>query len=104
MQATAKNLFPKADSFNIVLEPIIGGPNLLSMSNQEWKEWKALLNPGFRPRYLLDPLLDIWTSVETFCDKPKERAGTVFCLEELATRMTMHIIVKVTLRVRRLRW
>jgi cytochrome P450 len=97
MQATTRNPFPKADSFNVVFEPIMGGPSLLSMNDQEWKEWRSLFNPGFGPGYLLDLVPTIMQPIETFCGKLRERAETVFCLEDLATRMTMDIIVKVTL-------
>lgn len=97
MQATTKNPFPKADSFNIVFEPIMGGPNLLSMNDQEWKEWRSLLSPGFGSGHLTDLVPAVLQSVETFCGKLRDRDGTVFCLEEFATRMTMDIIVKVTL-------
>jgi cytochrome P450 len=96
-QATTKNPFPKADSFNVVFEPIMGGPNLLSMNSQEWKEWRALLNPGFGSGYIQDLVPVIMDNVELFCSKLHERAGTLFCIEELVTRMTMDIIVKVTL-------
>ena len=92
MQATTTNPFPKADSFNVVFEPIMGGPNLLSMNDLEWKEWRTLFNPGFGSGYLLELLPTILDSVETFCGKLRERADTVFCLEEPATRMTMDII------------
>jgi cytochrome P450 len=96
-QATTKNPFPKADSFNVVFEPIMGGPNLLSMNNQTWKEWRALLNPGFGSGYIQDLVPVILDNIEVFCSKLQERAGTIFCIEELVTRMTMDIIVKVTL-------
>lgn len=96
-QATTKNPFPKADSFNIVFEPIMGGPNLLSMNNREWKEWRALFNPGFGAGYMLDLVPAILDRIDIFCGKLRERADTVFCIEEFITRMTMDIIVKVTL-------
>jgi cytochrome P450 len=96
-QATTKNPFPKADSFNVVFEPIMGGPNLLSMNDQEWKEWRALFNPGFGSGYMIDMVPTILQCIETFCGKLQSRANTVFCLEDLVTRMTMDIIVKVTL-------
>lgn len=96
-QATTKNPFPKADSFNVVFEPIMGGPNLLSMNDQEWKEWRALMNPGFGSGYIQDLVPAIMDNVEVFCAKLRQRAGTIFCIEELVTRMTMDIIVKVTL-------
>jgi cytochrome P450 len=75
----------------------MGGPNLLSMNDQEWKQWRALFNPGFGPGYLMELVPTILQPIETFVGKLRERANTVFCLEELATRMTMDIIVKVTL-------
>jgi cytochrome P450 len=98
-QATTKNPFPKADSFNVVFEPIMGGPNLLSMNDQEWKQWRALLNPGFGSGYIQDLVPVIMDNIEVFCAKLQERVGTIFCIEELVTRMTMDIIVKVTLYV-----
>jgi cytochrome P450 len=67
------------------------------MNDQEWKEWRALLNPGFGSGYIQDLVPVILDKVETFCGKLQERAGTILRIEELVTRMTMDIIVKVTL-------
>lgn len=96
-QATTKNSFPKADSFNVLFEPIMGGPNLLSMNDREWREWRGLFNPGFGSGYMLQLVPAILTCIESFKAKLEQRVDSVFCLEELITRMTMDIIVKVTL-------
>lgn len=68
------------------------------MNGQEWKYWRSLFNPGFAPQYLLDQVPGVVDSVLIFCDKLQERAGTgMFCLEDIATRMTVDIIMKVVL-------
>lgn len=98
-QVTAKHTFPKAEYFNTLFEPLMGGPSLLTMNAKDWKEWRALLNPGFSPAYLLNQLPATIDYVQIFCDKLRDHAetGDVFPLENIATRMTMDVIIKVTL-------
>lgn len=97
-QASTKINLPKGDFHKRVLDPITGGPSLLSMNGQEWKYWRTLFNPGFAPQYLLNQVPGIVESVQTFCDKLQERASTgLFCLEDIATRKTVDIIMKVVL-------
>jgi cytochrome P450 len=100
-QLTSKHTFPKAEYFNNLFEPLMGGPSLLTMNGQEWKDWRTLFNPGFAPSYLLNQVPTIVDYVQVYCDRLKElaKAEELFPLEDVATRMTMDIIIKVTLSV-----
>ncbi|PYI11868.1 cytochrome P450 [Aspergillus sclerotiicarbonarius CBS 121057] len=99
-QVSAKHTFPKSDYLRSLFEPLMGGPSLLTMNSQEWKDWRARFNPGFAHSYLLHHHLPaIVDYVDVFGAKLRERAATgqVFPLEHLATRMTVDLILKATL-------
>ena len=83
--------------FGAVVDPVTGGPNLLTMNGPQWKEWRGIFNPAFAQSYLQDQISAVVESAEIFCRKLRERQDTVFCLEDIATRLTMDIIIKVAL-------
>ncbi|KAF2655142.1 cytochrome P450 [Lophiostoma macrostomum CBS 122681] len=95
--SSAKPPFPKPAMFGAVVDPIAGGPNLLTMNGPQWKEWRSVFNPAFSQSYLQDQVSVVVESTEVFCRKLRERQNAVFCLENLATRLTMDIIIKVAL-------
>jgi len=80
-----------------MFDPMNGGPSILTMNGKEWKHWRTLFNPGFAPGYLLEQVPAIVGSIEIYCDQLKHRAGTVFRLEDVTTRMTMEVIMKAVL-------
>jgi cytochrome P450 len=77
----------------------MGGPNMLTMNGEAWKNTRAMFNPGFSHKYILDQVPGLMDSIEGFRENLRERADTrvVFPLEEILTRLTMDIITKVTL-------
>lgn len=88
----------KPDSQGKSFLPIIGGKSLITMSDQEWKAWRALFNPGFSATHMLSLVPSIVDSVEVFCDLLRKRVGKdVFSLNNMTTRLTMEIITKTTL-------
>lgn len=91
---------PKPPMYRTMFDPINGGPNILTMNGNEWKYWRTLFNPGFAPGYLQEQVPSIVDSVEIFCSQLRAREGTVFRLEDVATRLTMEIIMKVVLYVK----
>lgn len=88
---------PKPAMYKTMFDPMNGGPSILTMNGKEWKNWRTLFNPGFAPAYLLEQIPTIVDSVEIYCDQLKRRAGTIFRLEDVATRLTMEIIMKAVL-------
>ncbi|PWY83643.1 cytochrome P450 [Aspergillus sclerotioniger CBS 115572] len=95
--STTYNL-PKSDIVQQFMQPITGGPNLVSMSDKEWKIWRSIFNPGFSAGNMMDLLPEVIDSVQIFCDQLRERTNSgVFCLDDLTTRLTMDVILKVVL-------
>jgi cytochrome P450 len=47
VQISNKYNLPKTDMHLRFMKPITGGPDLISMSGQEWKTWRSLFNSGF---------------------------------------------------------
>jgi hypothetical protein len=98
MQVSNKYNLPKPLSQHKSMAPIVGGPSLISMNNEDWKFWRALLNPGFSAANMLDRVPDMVDSVQVFYDKLLSKSdGGIFSLDEIATQLTMDIIMKVTL-------
>ncbi|KAJ5938110.1 hypothetical protein N7454_004452 [Penicillium verhagenii] len=98
VQISTKHVLPKLDLHLAMMKPIVGGPNLHSMSGQEWKEWRAIFNPGFSNSSMMDLMPAVVDSVEVFCDILREKAGSgILRLDDLTTSLTMEIILKVTL-------
>jgi len=86
---------PKPTTYRELFDPMNGGPNILTMNGAEWKYWRSLFNPGFSMGYLNEQVPNIVSSVEVFIEQLKHKEGDVFVLEEVATRLTMEIIMKV---------
>lgn len=101
VQISTKYNLPKTAMHLQFMKPITGGPNLISMSGQEWKTWRSLFNPGFSAAAMMDNIPFLVDSVQVFCDKLKEKAqdGGLVCLDSLTTRLTLDVIIKLTLSV-----
>ncbi|PWY92219.1 cytochrome P450 [Aspergillus heteromorphus CBS 117.55] len=98
-QATTRLNLPKTVIQPRFMQPITGGPSMISMAPAEWKAWRSIFNPGFSAGSMQDLLPEVINSVQVFCDKLHEKAssGQLFCLDDLTTRLTMDVILKVTL-------
>ncbi|KAI1212618.1 putative cytochrome P450 [Annulohypoxylon truncatum] len=97
-QVCNKYNLPKTKVAFRFMEPISGGPNLVTMNGEEWKYWRSLFNYGFSTGAMLNNVPHIVDSILVFREKLVERIGKgMFSLDELATKVTMEIILKVTL-------
>ncbi|KAI2874012.1 hypothetical protein CBS76997_239 [Aspergillus niger] len=98
-QVTTKFNLPKTVIHDRFMRPITGGPSMISVGNAEWKPWRSIFNPGFSAGSMQDLLPEVIKSVSVFCDKLREKAdsGEMFALDDLTTRLTMDVILKVTL-------
>lgn len=97
-QICNKYNLPKPAVASRFMQPVTGGPNLISMNGDEWKYWRSLFNPGFSTSTMLNDVPYIVDSVLVFREKLIQRVGQgVFLLDELATKLTQEIILKVTL-------
>ncbi|KAF1951142.1 cytochrome P450 [Byssothecium circinans] len=96
--ATQQYALPKPPMAGDSVEPIVGGPSILSMNAVDWKKWRSLLNPGFSAQSLMNHVPFIVDCCEVFGDKLRADAGkSVFSLHDYATRLTFDVIMKVTL-------
>ena len=99
IQVTQKYNLLKTKMIGDMVLPITGGPNLLSMNDNEWKVWRTLFNPGFSTASLTAQIPSIVDSVEIFCALLRETAcnKTVVCLDDMTMRLTFDVIIKVSL-------
>jgi cytochrome P450 len=89
---------PKTTTAFRFMKPIAGGPNLVTMNGDEWKYWRSIFNPGFSTGAMLNNVPHIVDSVLIFREKLVAKIGQgMFSLDEFATKLTMEIILKVTL-------
>jgi cytochrome P450 len=95
--SSGKHVYSKSRIYPNLIDPLIGGPNILTMDGEEWKKWRTIFNPAFSQSYLMQQIPVIIDKAEIFCSRMNERHGQVFQLEDLATRMTVDLIIKVAL-------
>jgi cytochrome P450 len=78
--------------------PVVGGPSLITMTNEDWEYWRTLFNPAFSSTHMLNLVPSIVDSVEVFCDLLRESVGKgIVILDDKTGRLTMEIITKATL-------
>ncbi|KAI0201397.1 cytochrome P450 [Astrocystis sublimbata] len=84
------------------LEIINGGPSLMTMHGNTWKQWRGLFNPGFAAGYMTQLSPAIAGEVAVFCTLLQDlaRKGEMFQLEEYTLRLTFDVIARVTLDAR----
>jgi cytochrome P450 len=98
VHVSTKYNLPKVHNFHKFMLPIPGGPSLLSMNDAEWKKWRSIFNPGFSFGNMADQVPAVVDSVQVFCEILRDKVGTgMFQLDELTTRLTMEVILRVTL-------
>ena len=90
---------PKPKSISDVLESMTGGPNLLTMLESQWKQWRTVFNPGFNPSYVLDQVPKIVQEVELFYRILQRKASEneLFQLDKVTLRLTLEVIGVVAL-------
>ncbi|KAF1976199.1 cytochrome P450 [Bimuria novae-zelandiae CBS 107.79] len=98
IQASIKHDLPKPRDQQDSFRPIIGGPSLITMNEQQWKRWRSLFNPGFSASHMLELVPTIVDSVQVFREQLRGHVDKdVFKLDDMTTRLTMDIITKTTL-------
>lgn len=97
-QICNKYNLPKTAVLSQFIEPVTGGPNVLTMNGDEWKHWRSLFNPGFSTRAMLNNVPHIVDSAQVFRKNLIQmvRKG-ISSLDEMATNFTTEVILKVTL-------
>lgn len=98
VQVSTKYNLPKPASFHKSMQPVTGGPSLVSINDSEWKKWRSIFNPGFSAGNMVDQVSAVVDSVQVFCDILRDKAGTgLVKLDDFTTRLTMEVILRVTL-------
>lgn len=97
-QICNKYNLPKDAIVTQFMQPVTGGPNMLTLNGDEWKKWRSLFNPGFSSGAMLNNIPHIVDSVLLFREKLIRRiGGEMFSLDEMTKRLAMEVILKVTL-------
>ncbi|KAI0536510.1 putative cytochrome P450 [Xylaria digitata] len=97
-QVCNKYNLPKPSVASRSMKPVVGGLSLVSMNGDEWKYWRSLFNPGFSTGTMLNNVPHIVDSAVVFRNKLIENVDKgIVLLDELTTKLTMEIILKVTL-------
>ena len=98
-QMTQETSLPKFDYLKEYMKPLTGEKDLLRMEGKEWKTWRGIYNPGFSAGHLMTMVPGILEDTQTFCGVMRKhaKAGGLFKLEEILTRLTVDIIGRVIL-------
>lgn len=98
-QVSNKFNLPKLPLHLKFMMPVVGGPSMHGMNHAEWKYWRSIFNPGFSGGSMMDLVPAVVDSVQVFCDILKQKAGSKepVQLSKLTNRLTMEVILKVTL-------
>lgn len=72
---------------------------MVTLESSSWKMLRTLFNPGFSAQNLMTVVPQIVDDVIVCTDVLREKAasGKIFQLEEVATRLTIDIIGRITL-------
>ncbi|KAN0108650.1 cytochrome P450 [Hyaloscypha variabilis] len=98
MLVSQKYNLPKSSTVEQAIEPIVGGPSILTMNGSDWKTWRSRFNPGFSAASLMGHVPYIVDRVQVFCEKLQASVGRdIISLDDFATRLTFEIIMKVSL-------
>ncbi|ORX98676.1 aflN/ verA/ monooxygenase [Clohesyomyces aquaticus] len=84
----------KPHIFDDAMYYLCGGPNLLTMPDKPWKEWRSLFNPAFSPSYMLELVPAIVKEAVVFRDilDALAKSGEMFQLENLTLKLTIDVI------------
>jgi sterigmatocystin biosynthesis cytochrome P450 monooxygenase len=98
-QVTVEHSLLKSGILRPYMVPMVGENGLIIMEKQEWKQWRAIFNPGFSAGHLMSLIPDMVEEIAIFNQVLGKIADTnSLCrLEELATKLTFDIIGIVSL-------
>ena len=90
---------PKAVALKKYIHPLLGPRSMVITEGTEWKTMRNLFNSGFSVGHLMTLTSLIVEEAIVFSDilKDKAQTGELFELEELATKLTIDIIARITL-------
>ena len=99
IQASTKYDLPKPRNQQNSFRPIVGGPSFITMNDVQWKQWRSIFSPGFSASHMLSLVPSIVDSMDVFCEILETHVGKkdVFSLDDMATRLTMDVILKTSL-------
>lgn len=98
-QVTTDFQTPKYKAMELFMSHLAGPGDMVSISGPQWKKWRSVFNPGFAASHLMTLVPMVVDESVIFAEKMKEHAerGSVFRMEEDATRLTVDIIGSVAL-------
>lgn len=81
--------------------PFTQSNDLVTMSGQTWKMWRAIFNPAFSSKNLLSLIPAFLEEIDVFIDELKRAAqsGQVIRLEDKAINCTFDIMGRAILSV-----
>ncbi|KAF1845155.1 putative cytochrome P450 [Cucurbitaria berberidis CBS 394.84] len=98
VQASIRHDLPKPHDQQESFRPVVGGPSLITMNNEQWRMWRSLLSPGFSASHMLSLVPTIVDAIDVFCERLRKHVGGgVFSLDDMATRLAMDVITRTTL-------
>ncbi|KAL8702593.1 MAG: hypothetical protein Q9201_004225 [Fulgogasparrea decipioides] len=98
-QVTIQHSLQKHPSIQDYINPLVGKSNLVSLEGREWRMWRSIFNPGFSSGHLMSLVGCVVSDTVLFTKILSEYAasGTIFQLEDAATRLMVDIIGNVVL-------
>ena len=98
-QVTIQSSLQKHLSVQDYVHPLLGDKNLVTLEGKEWKMWRGVFNPGFSSAHLMSLAGAMVADTVRFTQILADYAmkGTIFQLEDAATRLTVDIIGNVVL-------
>jgi len=100
-QITVSSTLRKSPLETDYMNRLLGMSNMVGLEGAAWKVMRAMFNPGFASGHLMTLLPYIIDATVVFGEalREKARSGELFEMEELATRLTVDVVGKVTLDV-----
>lgn len=98
---TQTTSLPKHPHINAEFMPFTQSNDLVTMSGQTWKMWRAIFNPAFSSKNLLSLIPAFLEEIDVFIDELKRAAqsGQVIRLEDKAINCTFDIMGRAILSV-----
>ncbi len=100
-QVTVQPSLSKHRALEDIVLPLTGRDSLLTIEGKHHREWRNIFNPGFSNSHLMTLVDGIVQDSIVFTDILGKHAdtGSIFLMEEAATRFTVDVIGRVVLFV-----